>query len=247
MPDSPATAVISGAGQNIGRTIAVALARDGFDIVLNGRSNREACEDVARDVEAQGRKTLVAMGDVGRSEVVRDLANAVESSMPPVAIVINNAAIRPQKPFLEMTDDDWHRVLDTDLNSAFYLCRAFCGAMVDRGWGRVVSLTGMNAIHGYAGRAPVSAAKHGLWGLTKALAKEFGPKGVTVNAISPGPIDTQHADSSMTAHIKGQLDRIPVGRLGRPDDIAALTAFLCSDAGGFINGQMIASNGGAET
>jgi 3-oxoacyl-[acyl-carrier protein] reductase len=146
-----------------------------------------------------------------------------------------------------MTDDDWHRVMDTDLNSAFYLCRAFCGAMVERGWGRVVNLTGMNAIHGYAGRAPVSAAKHGLWGLTKALAKEFGPQGVTVNAISPGPIDTEHSDSAMTHHIKNQLDRIPVGRLGQPEDIAALTAFLCSDSGGFINGQMIASNGGTQT
>ena len=127
------------------------------------------------------------------------------------------------------------------------LMTALMPGMKDRGWGRVVNLTGMNAIHGYAGRAPVSAAKHGLWGLTKALAKEFGPEGVTVNAISPGPIDTQHADPSMTHHIKSQLDRIPVGRLGRPEDIAALTAFLCSDAGGFITGQMIASNGGAQT
>ncbi len=247
MSKQPATAVISGAGQNIGRAIAVALARDGFDIVVNGRSNREACDAVAADVEALGRKALVTMGDVGRSDAVRAMAAEVAAEMAPVAVVINNAAIRPEKPFLEMTDDDWHRVLDTDLNSAFYLCRAFCGAMVERGWGRVVNLTGMNAIHGYAGRAPVSAAKHGLWGLTKALAKEFGPQGVTVNAISPGPIDTQHADASMTAHIQGQLDRIPLGRLGRPEDIAALTAFLCSDSGGFINGQMIASNGGAQT
>lgn len=247
MPDTPATAVISGAGQNIGRAIAVALAGAGFDIVVNGRANREACDAVAKDVEALDRKALVVMADVGRSHEVARIRTEVEAAMPPVAIVVNNAAIRPQKPFLEMTDDDWHRVMDTDLTSAFYLCRAFCGAMVERGWGRVVNLTGMNAIHGYAGRAPVSAAKHGLWGLTKALAKEFGPQGVTVNAISPGPIDTEHSDSAMTHHIKSQLDRIPVGRLGQPEDIAALTAFLCSDAGGFINGQMIASNGGAQT
>jgi 3-oxoacyl-[acyl-carrier protein] reductase len=247
MPDTPATAVISGAGQNIGRAIAVALARDGFDIVVNGRANRDACEAVAKDVGALGRKALVVMADVGDSAAVSALKAQVEADMPPVAIVVNNAAIRPQKPFLEMSDEDWHRVMNTDLTSAFYLCRAFCGAMVERGWGRVVNLTGMNAIHGYAGRAPVSAAKHGLWGLTKALAKEFGPSGVTVNAISPGPIDTEHADASMTHHIKSQLDRIPVGRLGQPEDIAALTAFLCSDGGGFINGQMIASNGGAQT
>ncbi len=241
------TAFVSGAGRNIGRTIALFLARDGCDIVLNGRADRAACEAVAREIEGLGRRALVVMGDIGRSETVTAMAGEALAAFGRVQIVVNNAAIRPEKPFLEMTDGDWHRVLDTDLNSAFYTVRAFGPGMVDAGWGRIVNLTGMNAMHGYSGRAPVSVAKHGLWGLTKSLAKELGPKGVTTNAISPGPIDTEHADAAMTAHIRSQKDRIPVGRLGTPDDIAALTAFLCSDAGGFINGQMIAANGGAQT
>lgn len=241
------TAFVSGAGRNIGRAIVLALAGGGCDVVINGRADRDACEAVAAEVSALGRRALVVMGDVGRSDAVAGMAREALAAFGRVQIVVNNAAIRPEKPFLEMTDDDWHRVLDTDLNSAFYTVRAFGPGMVEAGWGRVVNLTGMNAMHGYSGRAPVSVAKHGLWGLTKSLAKELGPKGVTSNAISPGPIDTAHADASMTAHIRAQKDRIPVGRLGTPEDIAALTAFLCSDAGGFVNGQMIAANGGAQT
>ncbi len=164
-----------------------------------------------------------------------------------VDILINNAAIRPAKPFLELDEADWHRVLDVDLNAAFYTAKAFLPAMVAGGWGRIINLTGMNAIHGYAGRAPVSAAKHGVWGLTKALAKEFGPRGVTVNAVSPGPIRSQHPDPAMTQHIESQLGKIPLGRLGEPQEIAALCGFLASEAGGFISGQMIAANGAAQT
>lgn len=247
MTDTTFAAFVSGAGRNIGRAVALALARQGCNVAINGRADRDACEAVAREVEALGRRAVVVMGDVGRSDAVNAMAEAALKAFGRVQIVVNNAAIRPEKPFLEMSDDDWHRVMDTDLHSAFYTCRAFGPGMVDAGWGRIVNMTGMNAMHGYSGRAPVSASKHGLWGLTKALAKEFGPKGVTANAISPGPIDTEHADTAMTQHIRSQKDRIPLGRLGTPDDIAALTAFLCSDAGGFVNGQMIASNGGAQT
>jgi 3-oxoacyl-[acyl-carrier protein] reductase len=108
-------------------------------------------------------------------------------------------------------------------------------------------LTGMNAIHGYKGRVPVSVAKHGLWGLTKALAKEFGPSGITVNAISPGPIQSEHDDAELSRHIREQVGRIPVGHLGEPTHIAALCNYLVSDGGAFMSGQMIACNGGTET
>jgi 3-oxoacyl-[acyl-carrier protein] reductase len=111
----------------------------------------------------------------------------------------------------------------------------------------VINITGMNAIHGYQGRAPVSAAKHGLWGLTKALAKEFGPNGITVNAISPGPIRSEHADPEMTRHIEQQVTRIPVGHLGEPNHIASLCGYLVSNDGGFVSGQMIGCNGATET
>ena len=111
----------------------------------------------------------------------------------------------------------------------------------------MILFAGMNAIHGYNGRAHVSVSKHGNWGLVKSLGKEFGPKGVTANMISPGPIASEHADASMTAHIKAQEGRIPVGRLGQPDEVAAAVSLLASDNGAFINGQMIQVNGGTET
>jgi 3-oxoacyl-[acyl-carrier protein] reductase len=241
------SAFVSGAGRNIGRAVVLELAGRGCNVVVNGLSNREACEETASLAREKGVGALVAMGDVGRSAVVAEIAASALKQFKSVDIVVNNAAIRPQKPFLELTDEDWRRVLDVDLDSAFYTSRAFLPGMVAASWGRIVNVTGMNAMHGYAGRAPVSVAKHGLWGLTKALAKEFGPKGVTVNAISPGPIRTEHPDPATMRHIAGMLPQVPLGRLGEPEDIAALCGFLCSAEGGFVNAQMIASNGGAQT
>ena len=241
------TAFVSGAGRNIGRAVALELAARGCNVVVNGLANREACEETARLVREKGVEALVALGDVGRSEVVAEIAAAALAKFKAVDIAINNAAIRPQKPFLELTDEDWRRVLAVDLDSAFYVSRAFLPGMVAAGWGRIINVTGMNAMHGYSGRAPVSVAKHGLWGLTKALAKEFGPKGVTVNGVSPGPIRTEHPDPATVRHIESMLPQVPLGRLGEPEDIAALCGFLCSAEGGFINAQMIASNGGAQT
>ncbi|MDX1528149.1 MAG: 3-oxoacyl-ACP reductase family protein [Gammaproteobacteria bacterium] len=240
-------ALVTGAGRNIGRAIVLELARRGYSVVVNGRSDQNAVDTVAEEARALGVEAVAVLADVGDSKAVSELAKGALNTFGKVDVVVNNAAIRPEKPFLELEDDDYHGVLATDLHSAFYTCRAFLPQMVAQGWGRIVNLTGMNAMHGYNGRCPVSVAKHGLWGLTKSLAKEFGPKGITVNAISPGPIRSEHRDASMTRHIESQLEKIPLGRLGEPEDIAALCGFLASDEGGFISGQMIASNGAAQT
>lgn len=247
MSESSHTALVTGAGRNIGRAIALELAKNGCNVVINVRERQEEAEAVAEQVRALGAQALVALADVGDVAAVDGLAHTALGRFARVDIVVNNAAIRPVTPFLELDPQEWHRVLAVDLNAAFYTARAFLPGMVAQKWGRIINLTGMNAIAGYGGRAPVSAAKHGVWGLTKALAKEFGPAGVTVNAISPGPIRSQHPDPSMTRHIESQLGKIPVGRLGEPQDIAALCALLASDAGGFISGQMIACNGAAQT
>jgi 3-oxoacyl-[acyl-carrier protein] reductase len=247
MAPSARTAFITGAGRNIGRAIAIDLARRGVNVVVNGQSNRQICEAVAREVADQSAEALVVMGDAGQEGEVKRMAGEALARFGTVDIVVNNASIRPSKPFLEMDAAFWHHVMDVDLHAAFYTCQAFLPGMVARSWGRVVNITGMNAIHGYAGRAPVSVAKHGLWGLTKALAKEFGPQGITVNAVSPGPIRSEAQDPAQAAHIEAMAAKVPVGRAGRPDDIAGLCGFLCDDAGSFVNGQMIASNGGLET
>ena len=246
MEHSGKTAFITGGGKNIGRAIAINLASTGCNIVLNGNSDTEACEETAKVLLEKGVKASFVMGNVGSADEVKRMASEALDQFGRIDILVNNAAIRPSKPFLEMADHDWHRVLDIDLNSAFYTCRAFAGGMIEKGWGRIINITGMNAIHGYKGRAPVSAAKHGLWGLTKSLGKEFGPQGVTTNAISPGPIDTA-GDAAQREHILSMVPKVPLGRLGLPEEIAALTGFLCSNGGAFVNGQMINCNGGAET
>ena len=241
------TALITGSGQNIGRAVACALAADGFNIVVNGLNKRVPCEETAEAARAHGVEAIVAMGDVGTSEGCARIAGTGISRFGGIDVLVHNAAIRPSSPFLEMDEAEWRRVLDVNLGGAFWLARACLPGMVKAGWGRIINFAGMNAIQGYNGRAHVSVSKHGAWGLTKSLAKEFGPKGITVNIVSPGPIRSEHDDPAMTAHIRGQVSRIPTGRLGEPDEVAAAVSLLASDKGGFINGQMIQVNGGTQT
>lgn len=247
MVDNRRCAFISGSGRNIGRAVALKLAEGGFNVAVNGSSNRDACEAVAAEARTMGVDALVAMGDVGRRDDVTRLADETLAAFGSVDVLVNNAAIRPSSPFLDMDEAEWDRVLAIGLGAAVWLARAFLPGMVERGWGRIVNFAGMNAIHGYNGRAHVSVAKHGSWGLTKSLAKEFGPHGVTVNIISPGPIRGERDDPEMAAHIRSLAARVPVGRLGEPEEVAAVVAMLVSEAGAFVNGQILQVNGGAET
>lgn len=241
------TALVTGAGRSIGRAIALGLAQDGFDVVVNGSANRTAAEAVAAEARTLGVQAIVAMGDVGQREDCARIAAEALAAFEAVTVLVNNAALRPAKPFLEIEAEDWRRVMAVDLEAAVWLSQAVLPGMLDQGWGRIVNFTGMNAIHGYSGRAPVSVAKHGVWGLTKSLAKEFGPRGVTVNAISPGPIASDGDDPSADAHRQSYVAKVPVGRMGTPDEVAAVVRMLVSDGGAYVNGQMLQVNGGAET
>ncbi|WP_270934705.1 SDR family NAD(P)-dependent oxidoreductase [Falsiroseomonas oryzae] len=241
------TALITGAGRNIGRAVALGLAQDGFDVVVNGASDRAAADSVAAEVRALGRKALVAMGDVGSKAECDRIAAEALAAFGSVDVLVNNAALRPAKPFLECTPEDWRRVLSVDLEAAIWLSQAFLPGMVAKGWGRIVNFTGMNAIHGYSGRAPVSVAKHGLWGLTKSLGKEFAKAGVTVNAISPGPIAADDDQPGVANSRTGYVAKVPMGRMGTPAEVATVVRMLVSEGGAYVNGQMLQVNGGAET
>jgi 3-oxoacyl-[acyl-carrier protein] reductase len=242
------TALITGAGKNIGRACALGLAEDGFNVVINGSSDKAACDGVARDAAKFGVKTLVIMGDVGKPAECKRIADEAIKAFGSVDALLNNAALRPNKPFLEMSETEWQRVIDVDLNAAVWLSKACLPGMAQKGWGRIVNFAGMNAIHGHAGRTPVSVAKHGIWGLSKALAMEFGPKGITTNTISPGPIEPDAAENNASVHSRKEaLARVPVGRMGKPAEVAAAARLLVSDAGAYINGQMIGVNGGGAT
>jgi len=247
MANERKTALITGAGQNIGRACALALADNGFNVVINGRSKQEQCEAVAKECKNRGVDALVVMGNVGSGAACQALADAGISKFGAIDVLVHNAAIRPEKPFLEMDESEWHDVLNVNMNASFWLARACLPGMVEASWGRVILFAGMNAMHGYNGRAHVSTSKHGNWGLAKSLAKEFGPKGITANIISPGPIKSEHDDPAMTKHINEQASKIPVGRLGEPNEVAAVMSMLVSDGGAFVNGQMLQVNGGTQT
>ncbi len=242
------TALVTGSGKNIGRAIALALAARGHNVVLNGSRDKAACEAVALEAEKHGVDALVVMGDVGVAEDCARIAAAALDKFGAVDVLVNNAAIRPMGPFLEIPEEEWDRVIAVDLSAAIWLARACLPGMIGKGWGRIVNIAGMNAIQGYNGRSHVSVAKHGAWGLAKSLAKEFGDRGVSANTVSPGPIAGEHEDDpEMAAHIEAQKMKIPLRRLGLPEEIAAAVSLLASDEGAFINGQLIQVNGGTQT
>ncbi len=248
MTETRLTALVTGSGRNIGRAIAVDLAARGMRVVVHGNRNRGDAEETAAAVRAAGSDAHIVLGDLGERSDVGNIAAQALAAFGNVDVLVNNAAIRPESPLDELSEESWHRVFAVNLHSAFVLTKAFVPGMKRKGYGRVVYFTGMNAMHGYVGRAHVSASKHALWGLTKALAKELGPSGITVNAISPGPIATKHPDDpEMARHIASLVGRVPLGRLGTPEEVAALCGLLCSREGGFISGQMIACNGAAQT
>jgi 3-oxoacyl-[acyl-carrier protein] reductase len=247
MSKSKRTALITGSNKNIGRASALALAGAGCNVVINGARDRDAAETVARQARALGAEARVAMGDVGRREDAIAIAAQSLEAFGKVDILVNNAAIREDGKFLELSEEAWRYAMAVNFDAAYWLSRACLPGMLEGGWGRIINFAGMNAIHGYNGRAHVSASKHAAWGLTKALAKEFGPHGITVNIVSPGPIMGDALDPVTASHIKPMVMRVPVGRPGTPQEVAAVVALLASDGGAFINGQMIQVNGGAET
>jgi len=241
------TALITGSGQNIGRGIAHHLAAAGFNIIVNGSSDQEAAEKVASEVRAKGSTAMVAMGDVGDKAAAGQIVQAGLDQFGAIDVLVNNAAIRPHAPFLDINEADWQRVMNVDLNAAIWLSRLVLPAMIHEGWGRIISFSGMNAQRGYPGASPVAVAKHAVWGLTKSLAAEFGPLGITANIISPGTFpgdDPATADDPKFIKLRNEN---PVRRLGQSDDIGAMVGYLCSEHGGFVNGQMLQINGGVVT
>lgn len=239
------TALITGSGQNIGRGIAHELAGSGHNIVVNGSSNRDAAESVAAEVRNLGVDAIVAMGNVGVKNEVEALIGKSVAAFGGLDILVNNAAIRPHDSFLEIAEKDWEHVINVNMNGPIWLSRAALPHMIKTGWGRIINFTGMNAQRGYPGASVVSVSKHALWGLTKALAVEFGSKGITTNIISPGTFPPDSEDIPNNEKYQALLKNNPSGRLGHPSDIGGMIAYLCSDKGGFVNGQMLQVNGGA--
>ena len=240
------TALVTGSGRNIGRAIILKLAEDGANVVVNARTNKEEAEAVAAEARALGVVALPFVADVSERQQVTSMFAAAAEQFGGVDILVSNAAIRPRKPFTELTYADWEWVRGVVLDGAFHVAHAAVPNMVKNGYGRIVFFTGDGAFTGTATRSHVSAAKMGVIGLARGLASEFAPKNIRVNVISPGRIDTSR---DMAWYPQGGMtdtSDIPVGRLGSVDDIAAATMFLINDDCGFMSGQTIHVNGGTE-
>ena len=237
-------ALVTGSGRNIGRATVLKLAAEGANVVVNARSNQEEAESVAEEARQLGVKALPVLADGANQEQVDSMVNMAMSEFGKVDILINNAAIRPHKPFTELTLEDWESVQGVVLNGAFYTTRAVINSMVDNNYGRILFFTGEGAFKGGSGRAHVSAAKMGLVGLARGLASEFAGSNIRVNVVSPGKIDTSRDMSWYPEGGMTEATGIPLGRLGTVDDIASACLFLVSDDCGFITGQTIHVNGG---
>lgn len=240
-------ALVTGAGRNLGRGIALRLAKAGHDVVIHAHADKAQAETVAAEARALGVEAIVVLGDISSRKDLQQIAEQTLKGFGHIDVLVNVAALRPFKNFLEMKVDDWQAVMDANVTSVFQLTQAFLPGMIERRWGRLINFAGMNSIRGYPQRVHIAASKHAVWGMTKALSREFGAHSITVNCVSPGPAESEHADPAFDAQILSQVKEIPLGRLGKAEEIAGTVAFLASDEGGFISGQMIAVNGGAET
>ena len=246
LPLSGRTAIVTGSGRNIGQAVALSLAAQGAQVVVNGHSDQAAVDSVVAQIEATGGRALGVMADVSRDDQVQQLVQRAQEHFGSVDIVVSNVGIRRKQPFLEITPEQWDEVLRTNLTAAFYLARHAIPLMQARRWGRIVLVSGFDGFWGQVTeRAHNISAKAGLHGLAMALAREFGPDGITANTVAPGAIDTVRDWSQYTHQMREQLEKeIPLGRYGKTDEVAAACDLLCSDRGGFISGQVIHVNGG---
>src|SRR6185312_6297088 len=238
-------ALVTGSGRNIGRATVLKLAQEGANVVVNARSNQQELESVVREARDLGVKAVGVLADMAKKSEVEAMAAKALSEFGRVDILVNNAAIRPHKPFVEVSDADWELVRGVVLDGAFYLTRALIGKMAENKYGRVLFFVGDGAYSGRgSGRAHLSAAKMALIGLARGLASEFAPHNIRVNVVSPGSINTTRANPEWYGNRPPDASGIPLGLQGKIDEIAATCLFLIGDESGFITGQTIHANGG---
>lgn len=234
-------AVVTGAGRGIGREIALAFARAGADVAVSDVA--DTVFEVDKEIQALNVASLAVKCDVGNPQDVENAKTKTLEKFDKVDVLVNNAGIYPQKPFLEMTQEDWHKVIHVNLYGVYHSCKAFLPSMVERRYGKIVNLSSISGpVVAFMNLAHYSASKGAISGFTKALALEMAAHKINVNAIAPGAVDVGQIPDRATMEmvVKG----IPLGRIGKPSDIANLTLFLASDEAEFITGQTIVSDGG---
>lgn len=242
-------ALITGASRGIGRAIAIELAKDGCSILLNYKSNHAAAEEAKRLIEEAGGEAELMPFDVSQPDAINAALDAWFAAHPDdyIDVLVNNAGIVENEIMLAMEPEQWHRVIDVNLNGFFYCTRRVIEGMVINHHGRIVNLSSISAQMGYSGKVNYAAAKAALIGATKSLAWELAPKQITVNAVAPGAVETEMVSQWLEKVPERMRDvnQVPMHRLGKPEEVAYLVSFLCSDRANYISGQVIGINGGA--
>lgn len=239
-------ALITGASRGLGKAVALRLAKDGFAVIINYQSNKEAAEDTLSLVQELGGFGELMPFDVSDPKAIEAALEAWQAAHPDdyISVLVNNAGIRKDNLMVFMQDEEWNKVLDTTLNGFFYITRRLLKEMMMHRNGRVINMASLSGIKGLPGQANYSAAKAALIGATKALAQEVAARKVTVNAIAPGFIATDMTKELNEDELK---KLIPMGRFGKPEEVASLVSFLASDEAAYITGQAISINGGLYT
>ena len=246
------TALITGASRNIGREIALTFAREGADLVLNTRSSQAELDEVAGKCRELGVRTHTAIADVSDAAGVYKMVEDGIQALGKIDILVNNVAIRPHKPILEVTDEEWHATLGVNLHAAFYLCKAVLPGMMERKSGSIIALGGQSAITGRPGTSVVTTAKTGVLGLIRAVAAEMAPYNIRANMVNPGSTDTTRNNPEWYPEFQGTVNRgsgdhlksIPMGREATVQDIANACLFFASDESGYITGDSVNVMGG---
>lgn len=238
-------ALVTGAGKNIGRAIALSLARDGAAVIVNGRADRAAVEAVVEEIRAAGGQAIAGVADISDPQAVAAMVASAAEELGGIDIAVTNAGLRRQTPFLDMGFEEWREILSVALDGAFLVAKAVAPQMIRRGGGAIIGLSGISTHVGTPNRAHVSASKSGLEGLMRALAVELAPHGIRCNCVAPGAVDTTRGASAGAMPKSLRENGVPLQRKATVEEIAAMVRFLAGPEGGYVTGQTIHVNGGA--
>lgn len=236
-------ALVTGAARNIGRAIAIALAEAGATVAVNARTAKEDAEAVVQEIHSAGGKAEVFMADIADSNAVKGMVDAIVKKFGKVDILILNASIRRETAFIDMSFDEWRSLLSITLDGSFHCTKACLPSMIAAGGGSIVTLGGMTALSGAKRRVHGSVGKHGLWGMTRALARELGEHHINVNCVAPGQMNTARAAGRSE---RAPVTNVPMGRRAEPEEVAAMVRYLCTPAAAMVSGQLIYVDGGQQ-